>query len=374
MSPETTGATHNQASAQAVPSDHSRRRRLITALTVLAVLAIIGVAVYVLGGIIVAVVLLILSALLAYLISPLVQLLGRRLPRALAIVLAYLLVAIVLAVVMVVVLSALLQQSTALVHYIQFLISPAGKRQLQPLLDWLGKVGVTKDQMLQFENQLLQAGQRALSEVPPFLIALFGNFVSLLLTVTLSIYFVIDGPRIIHWLRFKTPLSQRDNINFLLRALDESVGGYFRGALLLALIGSLATGAGLALLRVQYAALLGMLFFFLYFIPEVGAYVIEALCVLAAIPQGWVMMLIVAVYMTLLQGIVLGRVLSPLVYRKTVGVHPIVALLALVVGAELFGLLGGFLSVPVVGVLQQIIVDFWKRWKNRHPEQFPPEE
>jgi predicted PurR-regulated permease PerM len=51
-----------------------------------------------------------------------------------------------------------------------------------------------------------------------------------------------------------------------------------------------------------------------------------------------------------------------------------VALFALFAGGELFGLLGGFLSVPVAGVLQQIIVAIWHRWKNQHSEQFPPEE
>jgi hypothetical protein len=142
---------------------------------------------------------------------------------------------------------------------------------------------------------------------------------------------------------------------------------------LLALIGALGTGVGLGLLHVQYAALLGVLFFFLYFVPVVGPYVIEALCILAALPQGWVVMLVVAVYMTLLQGIVLGQILSPRVFSKTVGVHPIVALFALFAGAELFGLLGGFLSVPVAGVLQQIIVALWRRWKDGHPSQFPTE-
>jgi predicted PurR-regulated permease PerM len=85
-------------------------------------------------------------------------------------------------------------------------------------------------------------------------------------------------------------------------------------------------------------------------------------------------MLIVGVYMTLLQGVVMGQILSPRVFSKTVGVHPIVALFALFAGGELFGLLGGFLSVPVAGVLQQIIVAIWHRWKHQHSEQFPLEE
>ena len=117
-----------------------------------------------------------------------------------------------------------------------------------------------------------------------------------------------------------------------------------------------------------------MLFFLLYFLPVVGAYVIGALCILAALPRGWEVTLAVAVYITVLQGVVIGQILSPRIFSKTVGIHPIVALFALFAFAELFGLLGGLLSIPVAGVLQQIIVALWKRWKSRHPEQFPPEE
>ena len=374
MSPNTTDTAHGKVSTDVVPSGHAPLRRLIIALTILAFIAIGSVALYAISLIVGAVILLIFSALLAYLIYPLVQFLQRRLRRSLAIAVAYLLVAGALAVLMLVVTSSLIRQSSALAQSIQYLLSPAGERQVQSFIDSLGKLGITKDQVIQFENQLLSQVKGALTGLLPFLIAFFSNIINLILVVTLSVYFVIDGPRIVRWLRLKTPVSQRDTINFLLSALDQSLGGYFRGSLLIALIGALATGAGLALLHVQYAALLGVLFFFLYFVPVIGAYVIAALCILAALPQGWVVMLIVAVYMTLFQGIVIGQILSPRIFSRTVGVHPIVALFALFVGAELFGVLGGFLSVPVAGVLQQIIVAIWHRWKDEHPEQFPPEE
>ncbi len=374
MAPNTTDTAHEKASTDTLPSGHAGRRRLIIALTVLAFLAIGSVAVYAISLIVGAVILLMLSALLAYLIYPLVLFLQRRLLHSLAIAVAYLLVAGALAVVMFIVTSSLIRQSSALAQSIQFLLSPAGGRQTQSLFGFLGKLGITTDQVAQLKNQLLSQALGALSGLLPFLIAFFSNIINLILVVTLSVYFVIDGPRIVRWLRLKTPVSQRGIINFLLSALDQSLGGYFRGSLLLALIGALGTGVGLALLHVQYAALLGALFFLLYFVPVIGAYVIEALCILAALPQGWLVMLIVAVYMTLLQGIVIGQILSPRIFSRTVGVHPIVALFALFAGAELFGLLGGFLSVPVAGVLQQIIVAIWHRWKDEHPEQFPPEE
>ncbi len=374
MSPHTTDTTHEQASPATLPSGHAGRRRLLIALTVLAFLAIAAVALYALSLIVGAVILLMLSALLAYLNYPLVQVLQRRLPPPLAIAVAYLLVAGALAVVMLIVTSSLIGQSSALAQYIQFLLSPAGERQLQSLSDSLGKLGISKGQVIQFENQLLTQVQSALSGLLPFLIVLFSNIINLVLVVTLSVYFVIDGPRIVRWLRLNTPVAQRDTINFLLSDLDQSLGGYFRGSLLQALIGALGTGVGLALLHVPYAALLGVLFFFLFFVPVIGSIVIDVFCVLAALPQGWVVILIVLVYMTLLQGIVLGQILGPRIFSKTVGVHPIVALFALFAGAELFGLLGGFLAIPVAGVLQQIIVALWHRWKDEHPDQFPAEE
>ncbi len=374
MTPDTTDTAHGKAATDAPPSGRARRSRLITALMVLAFLAIGAVALYAISLIEGAVILLMLSALLAYLIYPLVEFLGRRLPHPVAIAVAHLLVAGALAAGMYIVISSLIQQLSTLAQSIQYLLSPAGERRLQSVIDFLGKVGISKDQVTQFKNQLLSVVLGSLSGLLPFLSGLFSNVIVFISMITLSVYFVIDGPRIIHWLRFKTPLAQRDRINFLLNALDQSLGGYFRATLLLALIGGVCTGVGLGLLHVQYAALLGVLFFLLYFVPVIGSYVIGPLCILAAFPQGWVTMLIVAGYMTLLQSIVLGQILIPRVYSKAVGIHPIVAIFALFAGAELFGLLGALLSVPVVGVLQQIIVALWHRWKDQHPDQFPPEE
>src|SRR3989440_3854469 len=145
MSAHTTDSAHGKAAADALPSGRGRWRKLITALTVLASLAIIAIALYALSLIAGAVILLLVSALLAYIIYPLVQLLQRRLLRSLAITVAYLLIAGVVVGGMFIVASALIQQSTSLVHSIQFLLSPAGARQIQPIIDFLGKLGIKQD-------------------------------------------------------------------------------------------------------------------------------------------------------------------------------------------------------------------------------------
>lgn len=374
MSQHTTDKEHGKTSTDASPSGRSRLRRLINALTVLAFVAIGSVALYAISLILTAVIVLMLSALVAYFIYPLVQFLQRRLTRPLAIAAAFLLVAGVLAVVMFIVASSLNPQVSSLAKSIQVLLSPAGERQIQSYIDFLGKFGISKDQLGQLKNQFFTQALGVLSGLLPFLIGLFSNIFNFVIVITLSVYFVIDGARIIRWLSLKTPANSRGTITFLLHTLDQSLGGYLRGTLLLALIGALCTGVVLALLHVPFAALLAVLFFLLYFLPVIGTYVIAALCILAALSQGWVVTLIVAVFMVLLLGIVMGQILSPRIFSSTVGVHPIVAIFALFAGAELFGLIGGFLAIPVAGVLQQITVAIWHRWEHKHPEKFPSEE
>ena len=154
MSTHTTDTTHEKTSTDMLPSGHAGRRRLIVALTVLAFLAIGSFALYAISLIFTAVMLLMLSALLAYLNYPLVLFFQRRLPHPLAIAVAYLLVAGALAVIMVIVTSSLVQQSSALAHSIQFLLSPVGERQTRSFFGFLGKLGITTDQVAQLKNCL----------------------------------------------------------------------------------------------------------------------------------------------------------------------------------------------------------------------------
>ena len=342
MSQHTTETQHRSTSTDASLAGRSRLRRLINVVTVVGCIAIGLVALYGISLISTAAIVLLLSALLAYFIYPLVQFFQRRLVRPLAIFVAFLLIAGILAVVLFIVASSINPQVASLAKSIQFLLSPAGERRIQSYIAFLGQFGITKDLVDQLKNQLLSQAQGALPGLLPFLVGLLGNILNFIIVITLSVYFVLDGARIIRWLSFKTPAHQRSTITFLLHILDQSLGGYLRGTLLLALIGALCTGIVLALLHVPYAALLAVLFFLLYFLPVIGTYIIAALCILAALSQGWVVTLIVAVFLVLLLGIVMGQVLAPRIFSSTVGVHPIVAI--------------------------------WHRWEHKHPEKFPPEE
>ncbi len=350
-------------------------RRLIVGLAILVWLAIGAVVLAVLGRMIGTVILLIAAGLLAYVIYPLVLVLERFMPRALAIVVVYLVVLSALAFLLYNVVSAVVKQFASFVLYFQYLLTPEGQRQLQPFIDTLNRLGISQDQLTTFGEQIASQLQGLISQVFPVLNGVINVIISVIVIAVLSIYFLLDGGRLISWLLYKTPLSQRENISFLLSTMHQTIGGYFRGLLLLSIIGAVGTGLMLALLGVPYAVLLAVVMFVFLFIPVIGGAIAGLLCIVLSLTQGWVTALIVTIFVILLLQVLIGQILTPRILGDAVKIHPIVAILALFAGMELLGmgLLGGFIAVPLASVLQSILVAFWERWKATHPEEFPTE-
>ena len=176
-----------------------------------------------------------------------------------------------------------------------------------------------------------------------------------------------------HWLRTKSPQSQRDRIDFFLDTLKKVVGGYIRGTVLLALIISVLIGIGLTILHIPYVLLLAVFAFALEFLPVLGVYITSIAIIAVALTQGWITALITLAFLIVVETLE-NNVLTPRIVGRAVGLNPITTIFGLLAGVELFGVIGGLFSTPIVGVLQAIIIACWGEWKKRHPDQFPEEE
>lgn len=350
-------------------------RRLIIALTILAWMAIGAVVLAVAERMVGTLILLIAAGLMSYLIYPLVLVLQRFMPRFLAIVVVYLVGLSALSFLLYNMVASVIDQLTSFVLNFQYLLSPQGQAQLQPFIETLNKLGISQDQLTAFGQQTVNQLQGLISQIIPVLSGIINFLISAIVVAVLSIYFLLDGGRIVRWLRYQTPIAQRENINFLMTTVNQTIGGYFRGLLILATIAGVSTGIMLALLGVPYAILLAVVVFAFLFIPVIGGVISGSLCIILSLPQGWVTALIVTIFVILLQQVLIGQILTPRILGDAVKIHPIVAILALFAGIELLGigLLGGFLAVPLAGILQAVLIAFWARWKETHPEQFPSE-
>jgi predicted PurR-regulated permease PerM len=240
-------------------------------------------------------------------------------------------------------------------------------------LQILARLGISQAQLDAFSrsvaDQLASVAGNLAKDIVPLVTGVAGALVNVLLTGVVSIYLLVDGERAVAWVRGNTPLPVRNGMAVLLEILQRVVGGYVRGQFVLCVIVGFLVGIGMFSINVPYAVLLGTLGGFLEFIPVLGTIASGIICCLLALTQGWLTFVLALVYFVVLH-VVEGYVLAPRVVGKAVGLHPVVSLLALTAGGELFGPLGAILAAPVAGLMQSILISFWLYYRQTHREQF----
>jgi len=332
-------------------------RALLIPLVVLAWLAVLLVVGWLLGHVTHALLVLVLSTIVAFALTPIVELLDRWVPRLLAIAVAYIFgFSLLIGLLSVVVVSA----ATEINNLVHNLPDYANRAQaLQPqALGLLERVGITQTELNQAQERLItylqNIGSQAASDAFEFVKTLLNAIVDTVLVLILSIYLVANGPKMVLWLREQAPRGQVRRANLLVAIVNQVVGGYVRGTLTMALLVGVLVGVGMGVLQVRYALLLGILAFFMEFVPVLGVIISGAVCVVIALFQGWVLALVVLGYFVVVH-VIEGDLIGPRVMARAVGIHPAVALLALVAGSELFGVWGALLGAPIAGLLQAIV-------------------
>ncbi len=344
-------------------------RRLVIPLSLL---AWAGIAILILWGashITRAILLLVVASLLAYALVPLVTFFTRIMPRFLAIIIVYLIVLGGVSVLVYLVIRTAVEQITSLSTNLSFLLAPTSGSHPTAIEQTLRSFGVSSSQIASIRTQIITQTEGLAGNIVPLLSGVVNASLDIVLVAVLSIYLLIDGSRATHWFRQNMPRRQRGRVRFLLETLQRIVGGYIRGQLLLCGIVGVLVGAGMQVLGVPYALLLGVLAFVLEFIPLLGTLVSGAICVLLALTKGWVIALFVLLYFIVVH-VIEGDVVGPRIVGKAIGLHPIVALLALIIGGDLFGIWGALFASPIAGVLQAFLVALWSEWREMHPDDF----
>jgi predicted PurR-regulated permease PerM len=354
-------------------------RRIAIPLTALAWIGLAAVILWTASHIGRSLILLAIAALLAVALAPAVKLATRVIPRMLAILAVYLVVLIGFSIVLYFIFRTAIQQVNDLKVEVTHLLNPNAGGSPTPLEVTLQSLGIDQAQIQDARQIVVSHLANLANDVVPLLRSIFNFVLDFIVVAILSIYFLIDGARILRWLRDNLPFQQRTT--FLLDTFEHVVGGYIRGQFTLSFLIGLLVGVGMVILQVPHPVLLGVLAFFMAFIPVLGTFITAAACVLLALTknngwifglthQSWILAIIVLLYFLAVHFFEVD-IVGPRIVGNAVGLHPIIAISALIAGVELFGILGALFVVPVVGVLQAVIISFWKEWRARRPEQFP---
>lgn len=176
-----------------------------------------------------------------------------------------------------------------------------------------------------------------------------GRFLTGLVVFVIALFFYLkDGPMMAAWLRRQFPRGVQADASEVGQLVWTTIGSYFRGQLLVALIDAIGISLGLVILGVPLAAPVGVLVFFGSLFPVVGAFVSGLVAVMIALAtKGFVVALIVLGIVLAVQQLE-GNLLQPLILGRATQLHPLAVVGALIAGGALLGILGAFLAVPVV--------------------------
>lgn len=154
------------------------------------------------------------------------------------------------------------------------------------------------------------------------------------------------------------PHRHRPRVQHLLDTIGNRLGHWARAQLLLALSFGVAFGVGLRVIGEPYAVTLGVVGGILEIIPYVGGFVTVVLAVLVAATHGVGTIVAVVVWYTIVVQLE-AHVVAPYLMGRALGLHPLVVVVALFVGAEALGLFGALLAVPIAVVLQALLDEFY---------------
>ena len=191
----------------------------------------------------------------------------------------------------------------------------------------------------------------------------FSKAFDLMFVFVISFYLAVQEDGIANVLRILTPKEHEEYILHLWARSRRKIGRWLQGQLLLGLIIGVIVFIALTVLQVRYAFILavltGMLEIIPYFGPVIAA--IPAIAI-AAIQSPLLGLLVTGIYILVQQ--MENHLIYPQVVRKTVGVPPLLAIIALLIGGKLAGIMGFIIAVPMAVILVEYVNDIAEHKKT----------
>jgi len=310
------------------------------------------------------------SFVLAYLLAPLVGLMERWMSRTIAI-----------ALIVVVILGALSGIGIVVIPLVTQEILDFGRRVpvyaamlkqfYDQIFNWLQSIGVNlpKGQIQQvLLERLPKLGELFAEQTTAALKGLstgLATLLNFLMIPFVTFYMIKDYDRIVKTVARGLPRRHAASIGEFLERVDEILGQYLRGQMLVCSFIAVLTATGLMLFGIRYAVLLGLMAGLFNLIPYLGMAVAFSVACLVALldadPAGNLFK-VIGVFVVVQS--IEGNFLSPRVVGQRVGLHPVWVMFALVVGAHFWGFIGLLIAIPGAAVLNILCKIIAERYYN----------
>jgi predicted PurR-regulated permease PerM len=300
------------------------------------------------------------AAVVTYILAPIVDLLtNRRVPRPIAILMIYVAFFLLVAIAVMNAIPVVTRQLMQLIGHLPDFVA-----KIDAWLDelWRTKANLPDPIRTSIESYLAQLQKNASSYVGGLLNVLSGtiSFLFVALTVPFLVFYMLkDGAAIGRAVVSVAPSRHRPKVRRVLLAVDDTFGKYVRGQLLVMLALGILAYAGLLIVRMPYAFLLACFIAITDMIPYFGPFIGAAPCLLLALTISPSMALKVLIVNIIVQQAE-GGLISPQIMGKTLDLHPMAIVAALLVGGEVGGILGLLVAVPFLAILKVVWTELKK--------------
>ncbi len=171
-----------------------------------------------------------------------------------------------------------------------------------------------------------------------------------ILLFMLTAFISMDGPRIVRFAETTVPVAWQGDFRRLLHGIDAGLAGVVRGQLTIMIVNGILTFIGLLVLRLPFAFALSALATILYVVPLFGTIISSIPIVLLALAAGGLSKGLLALGWILVIHALESYVFNPKIMGDASRIHPVLIVLALVIGERTSGIVGALLAVPVASV------------------------
>jgi len=305
----------------------------------------------------------IVAMIISYILNPIVSMLHeRKVPRTMAVLLIYAVFCTIITVLLVNVIPMFIDQMQELNKHL-----PELSMRAQSLVVDINNSSLPES-FREGVNKSLVVMERRISETLLTFVNNIGGMVNALFVAFvvpfLAFYILKDFDVFERAIIKYVPKSHRKNTVRLLKDVDAALGSYIRGQLLVCVIIGTFAYIGYLLVGMPYALLLAGIVAVTNVIPYIGPFIGAAPALLMASTISLKMMLLVVIVNTVCQ-ILESNIISPQVVGRTLHLHPLVIIFAVLVGGQLAGVLGMILAVPIFASGKVIIQHMFAYYVRR---------
>ena len=205
--------------------------------------------------------------------------------------------------------------------------------------------------------QRLSQAAGALSNVT---VGVFNAIFQLITVLTISFFLLLDGQRLLRRALEVVNPSHAAGLEATARAIYRAVAGYVAGNLAISLVAGAVSLVTMLILGIPFAVPLSVLMAFFDLVPLVGSTIGAVVVGVVTLFTGFPTTTIVWAVVQLIYQQLESSVIVPIVYRRTVNVNGLLTIIALLIGAQLLGILGALVAIPVAGAIQIVAQQVWR--------------